>query len=109
MMAMALCVTSFGEHERTTIVQSWLNSPLVIPPEKTVLAEWTIDLFFREQDGARFCTVQKELPWSRRKSEFHFRKGCLVGWKMDKSRVDKTMHRIAKTNPQTDRFSISTL
>lgn len=105
----ALHLTSFGEHERTTIVQSWLDRPLVIPPKKTIAAEWSIDLFFREMDGARFCVVQKEFPWSKQTSEFHFRQGRLVAWTMDKSRVDKIIERIAKADPLTDRFGLSTL
>ena len=105
----ALHLTSFGEHERTTIVRSWLDSSLMIPQKKTIVVEWTIDLFFREQDGVRFCTVQKEFPWSRQRSEFDFRQGHLVSWKMDKNRVHKIIERIAKTDPHTDRFSFSTL
>lgn len=105
----ALHLTSFGEHERTTIIQSWLDRPFVIPLEKTVAAEWSIDLFFREMDGVRFCAVQKEFPWSKQRSEFHFRQGRLVDWKMDKDRVDKIIEQIAKTDPRTDRFSSSTI
>ncbi|MCP3411571.1 hypothetical protein [Bradyrhizobium sp. CCGB01] len=105
----ALHLTTFGEHERTTIVQSWLDRPFIIPPEKTIAAEWSIDLFFRVTDGVRFCAVQKEFPWSRQRSEFHFRQGRLAGWEMDKSRVDQIIERIGKTDPTTDRFSLSTL
>jgi hypothetical protein len=105
----ALHLTSFGERERTTIVRSWIEGPQVIPSRRTVVPDWTIDLFFRVDDGAQFCAVQKEFSWSGHKSTFHFREGRLVGWEMNKSRVDKIIERIAKTDPITQRFSFSTL
>lgn len=105
----ALHVTSFGEHERTTVIGSWLRGKSEIPASRTVVPEWTIDLFYRLKDGVPFCCVQKEFPWSNQKSAFHFREGRLVGWEMHKSRVDKLIERISQTNPATDHFTFSTL
>jgi hypothetical protein len=86
-----------------------LISPFVIPSRKTVVPEWTIDLFYRVKDGFQFSAVQNEFPWSKQRTAFHFRQGRLVGWEMDKSRVDKIIERISKTDPTTERFSFSTL
>lgn len=105
----ALHVTSFGDHERTTVIGSWVQGEVEIPASRTVVPEWTIDLFYRLKDGIPFCCVQNEFPWSKQKSAFHFREGRLVGWEMQKSRVDKLVARISQTNPATDQFTFSTL
>jgi hypothetical protein len=104
----ALHLTSFGNREQTTVVRSWIDSSLTMPLRRTVIPEWTIDLFYRVEDGKHFCAVQNEFPWSKQHAIFHFDEGNLVGWEMDKSRVDKLIKRIAESG-EADQFKVSTL
>jgi hypothetical protein len=104
----ALHLTSFGSREQTTVIKSWVNSSLVVPLRRTAIPEWTIDLFYRVEDGKQFCAVQNEFPWSKQHAAFHFKEGNLVGWEMDKSRVDKIIKRIAESGA-AEQFKVSTL
>jgi hypothetical protein len=101
----ALLITSFGDIERTTAVPSPLASSFNWKFRKKISAEWTVDLFYRPDNGQHYCAVQYEYPWSRSKSHFAFRDGRLSGWKMRKARVDKLVNMIKLEGP-TQPFSV---
>jgi hypothetical protein len=104
----ALLITSFGDIERTTAVPSPLSQTFNWNFRKKVVAEWTVDLFYRPDNGQHYCAVQQEYPWSRSKSHFVFREGRLTGWKMRKARVDKLVDMIKMDGPVRP-FSIRSL
>jgi hypothetical protein len=95
----ALLITSFGDIERTTAVLSSLSNSFNWGFRKKIAAEWTVDLFYRPDNGQHYCAVQYEYPWSRNKSHFVFRGGKLTGWKMRKARVDKLVDLIKLDGP----------
>lgn len=95
----ALLITSFGDIERTTTIPSPLSQSFSWNFHKKVAAEWTVDLFYRPDNGQHYCAVQHEYPWSRSKSHFIFREGRLTGWKMRKARVDKIADMIKLDGP----------
>jgi hypothetical protein len=106
----ALKVTSFGNRDRTTVVKSLVKNSPEVPWRSEVIPEWTVDLFFRVEDKAHICAVQHEFPWSKHHAEFYFDGDNLVGWKMDKSRVDAIIEKIRDKKATTrDQFAIMTL
>ena len=95
----ALLITSFGDIERTAAVPSPLSRSFNWNFRKKVMAEWTVDLFYRPDNGQHYCSVQYEYAWSRSKSHFIFREGRLTGWKMPRARVDKLVDMIKLDGP----------
>jgi hypothetical protein len=85
-----------------------IESESVEAPCSEASAEWTVDLSYRPKDGTHFCAVQQELPWSESRSYFYFEEGNLVGWNMDKTRVEKIIAKINAVDPTTTPFLIST-
>ncbi len=105
----ALKLTSFGDGEHTTTINSLVATAPAGPARKEVRAEWIVDLFYRESDGTRAMAVQQEFPWSKSENVFFFEDGELVGWHMDKSRVDKIISEMEIKNLGTQAFRIMTL
>ena len=105
----ALVVSTFGDKEQTILVKSMIDGDPVSEPRAAANADWTVDLFYRESDGVHFCAVQYELPWSKNRSTFYFEEGSLVGWSMDKTRVEKIISKINNIGASTTPFLFSSL
>jgi hypothetical protein len=104
-----LKLTSFGDREHTTVVRSPIKNSLEELSREKVIPEWTVDLFYRVEDGAHICTVQIEFPWSKTHSEFCFDGDDLVAWKMNKVRVDKIIKLIGQKKQTGEQFAVMTL
>jgi hypothetical protein len=105
----ALSVSTFGDKEQTILIKSMIEGDSVGEPPTKASADWTVDLFYRVNDGVHFCTVQYEYQWSDSRSFFFFEEGNLVGWNMNKSRVEKIISKINNTDPTANPFTISSL
>ena len=103
-----LKLSSFGNSDRITTIESWLRKSSVIS-RSDLVAEWTVDLFYLAATGQHICTVQKEFPWSRSSSRFFFDQGALVGWNMDRSRIEKIVDKIKQRDALSAPFTSSTL
>ena len=85
----SLKLTSFGERVRTTTVRSLIDRFRETPLRKEIIPEWTVDLFYRASDSTFFSAVQLEKRWSKGHAVFSFDGDELVGWKMDRVRLDR--------------------
>lgn len=94
----ALFISSFGDGERTAVVESPLAQISTLPT-KTVVPEWIVDLFYRVEDGLRFHAVQMQYPWSKVVAKLEIEDGVIVGWNMKKSRVKKIIEMVKRRGP----------
>jgi len=103
----ALHVTHFGEHEGTTVVPAMVNRITPKRSKDIVVPEWTIDLFESLKHGRNFCAIEHDRPGSKSHAQFEFSNSVLVGWNMDRSRVERIIQSFDAR--MDDPFSIGAL
>ena len=105
----ALAVSTFGVKEQTILVRSMIESDPIGDARSEASADWTVDLFYRPIDGTHFCAVHHDLPWSKNCSFFYFKKGSLVGWNMNQTRVERIISKINSVDANMTPFLFSDL
>ena len=93
-----LHLTAFAEEAVTTVIPSFVPSSFPpLPKRREVIPEWTVDLIRCERHQSYVSAVQLEFPGSAGHAKFEFDNGALVGWQMDKSRLDAVIRKMNAT------------
>jgi hypothetical protein len=99
-----LYLSCFSPDEMTYVVRSPVGERVPPPDYERVHPEWTIDTFLVEEIGG-FAEVARHHPPHRPVADFiEFENGCIAGWNMDKSYVEKCVRAVIKGSKDEQQF-----
>lgn len=104
-----LHLTAFAEGAMTTVIPSLVSSSTPGPERREVVPEWTIDLIYCERRQCFVSAVQIDPPGSINHAKFEFEGGELVGWRMDKARLDAVIKKMIGNIERRDAFTVGPL
>ena len=104
-----LHLTAFAEEAVTTVIPSLVPSSIPGPRRNEVIPEWTIDLIYCERRKHFVTAVQLDAPGSLGHAKFDFEVGELVGWQMEKARLDAVIKKMADNIECGDAFTVGLL
>jgi hypothetical protein len=88
----------------TALIPSFIQPDEITPSREEVVVEWTVDILVSEQIGGVAVAVQYDRPGSLSHAKFSFRDGNLVGWRIEKSRVDTLFEQFRISNEKRTPF-----
>lgn len=93
-----LYLSCIEAEQKTYFVESPVGRGVDPPAEESLCPEWTLDSFMVAATGAVADIARYQPSYRPVKDKFHFRKGALVGWAMDKEHVEECAARVLATN-----------